>query len=41
MLMVDLILKKRSGHELSDEEIHFLITEYVNGNIPDYQMSAF
>ena len=41
MLMVDLILKKRSGHELSDEEINFLITEYVNGNIPDYQMSAF
>ena len=41
MLMVDLILKKRSGHELTDEEIHFLITEYVNGNIPDYQMSAF
>ena len=41
MLMVDLILKKRSGHELTDEEIHFLITEYVKENIPDYQMSAF
>lgn len=41
MLMVDLILKKRSGKELTDEEIHFLLSEYVKGNIPDYQMSAF
>ena len=41
MLMVDLILKKRSGQELTDQEINFLIKEYVNGNIPDYQMSAF
>lgn len=41
MLMVDLILKKRRGEELSNDEITFLITEYVKGNIPDYQMSAF
>jgi pyrimidine-nucleoside phosphorylase len=41
MLMVDLILKKRAGEVLSKEEINFIINEYVKGNIPDYQMSAF
>lgn len=40
MRVVDLIIKKRDGYALSDEEIRFLITEYTNGNIPDYQMSA-
>ncbi|BBF45031.1 pyrimidine-nucleoside phosphorylase [Lachnospiraceae bacterium KM106-2] len=39
--MYDLIMKKRNGAELSEVEIRFLITEYVAGNIPDYQMSAF
>jgi pyrimidine-nucleoside phosphorylase len=41
MLMVDLILKKRGGEVLTNEEIRFIINEYVKGNIPDYQMSAF
>ena len=41
MRMYDLIMKKRNGEELSDKEISFMITEYVNGNIPDYQMAAF
>jgi pyrimidine-nucleoside phosphorylase len=36
----DLILKKRNGSELTTEEINFLIKGYVNGDIPDYQMSA-
>ena len=40
MRMVDLILKKKAGEALSKEEIEFIITNYVNGNIPDYQMSA-
>lgn len=40
MRMVDLIVKKRDGHELTDEEIRFWITGYVNGDIPDYQSSA-
>ena len=40
MRMVDLILKKKAGDALSKEEIEFIITNYVNGNIPDYQMSA-
>jgi pyrimidine-nucleoside phosphorylase len=41
MLMVDLILKKRTGQVLTDQEINFIINEYVKSNIPDYQMSAF
>ena len=41
MRMYDLIAKKRDGEALTTEEIHFMITEYVAGNIPDYQMSAF
>lgn len=41
MRMYDVILKKRQGIELSDNEIQWLIRGYVEGNIPDYQMSAF
>ena len=40
MRMVDLIIKKRQGHELTDEEIRFWIKGYVDGEIPDYQSSA-
>lgn len=40
MRMVDLIIKKREGQELSDEEIRFWINGYVKGEIPDYQSSA-
>ena len=38
--MVDLIIKKREGHALTREEIAFWIDGYVNGVIPDYQVSA-
>jgi pyrimidine-nucleoside phosphorylase len=38
--MVDLIEKKRDGHELSTEEINFIINGYTDGTIPDYQISA-
>jgi len=41
MRAYDLIKKKRNGGELSNEELSFLIAEYVSGKIPDYQMSAF
>ncbi len=41
MRMVDLIEKKRDGHELSEEEIAFIIQGYTNGDIPDYQISAW
>lgn len=37
---VDLIQKKKSGETLTKEEIDFMITDYVAGRIPDYQMSA-
>lgn len=40
MRMVDLIEKKRDGGTLSAEEIRWMITDYVDGAIPDYQMSA-
>ncbi|WP_282804473.1 pyrimidine-nucleoside phosphorylase [Clostridium tetani] len=40
MRMYDLILKKRNGKELTEEEINFLIENYTKGNIPDYQVSA-
>ena len=40
MRMVDLIIKKRQGEALSRDEIAFWIDGYVNGIIPDYQVSA-
>ena len=40
MNMYDLIVKKKRGEELSEEEIRYMITDYTYGNIPDYQMSA-
>ncbi len=36
----DLILKKRRGQSLTDEEIDFFIAGYTKGDIPDYQMAA-
>lgn len=41
MRMYDLIMKKRNGGTLAEEEIRYLIREYVAGQIPDYQMAAF
>ena len=40
MRMYDIILKKRADLPLSDKEIRFVIDGYVNGEIPDYQVSA-
>lgn len=40
MRFVDIISKKRYGGALTEEEITFFIKEYVNGSIPDYQVSA-
>jgi pyrimidine-nucleoside phosphorylase len=39
--MVELIERKRDGHELSEAEIDYIIQGYTSGQIPDYQMSAF
>ncbi|MBM6619953.1 pyrimidine-nucleoside phosphorylase [Bacillus suaedaesalsae] len=41
MRMVDIIEKKRDGEALTKDEINFVIQGYTNGEIPDYQMSAF
>jgi len=40
MRMYDIILKKRNGGELSDEEIKYFVEGYTHGQIPDYQASA-
>jgi pyrimidine-nucleoside phosphorylase len=41
MNVYELIKKKRDGLELSEKEIGFLIDGFVDGQIPDYQISAF
>ena len=41
MNIVELIRKKREGGSLTEEEFRFLINGYVEGKVPDYQMSAF
>lgn len=38
--MVDLIHKKQLGKELTQEEIQWMIEQYTQDEIPDYQMSA-
>ena len=40
MRMYDIIMKKRNGSALSQEEIDFFVENYTNGTIPDYQVSA-
>jgi pyrimidine-nucleoside phosphorylase len=41
MNISELIRKKRDGSVLSFEEINFLITDFIQGKIPDYQVAAF
>ena len=41
MRIVDLVQKKRDGEILTEIEISFLLDEYLEGRVPDYQMSAF
>lgn len=41
MRAYDLIWKKREGKELTAAEIDFLVSGFVKGEIPDYQMSAW
>ncbi|MCA1022737.1 pyrimidine-nucleoside phosphorylase [Halobacillus litoralis] len=40
MRMYDVIVKKRDGGELTEEEIKFFVEGYTKGEIPDYQASA-
>lgn len=41
MRALDIIAKKRDGHCLTDQEIHYFIRAYQQEEIPDYQMSAW
>jgi pyrimidine-nucleoside phosphorylase len=38
---IDVIRKKRDGHELSRDEIDYLVRGYTLGQIPDYQISSW
>ena len=40
MRMTDIIIKKRSGEALSEEELGFIVRGCTKGSIPDYQLSA-
>lgn len=41
MRAVDIIIKKRDHYELTREEIDYFVKGYTNGDIPDYQASAW
>ena len=41
MRAIDIIIKKRDREELTREEIEFFINGFNNGDIPDYQASAW
>lgn len=41
MRAYDIIKKKRDGLKLTQEEISSIVMGFVNGTVPDYQMSAF
>ena len=40
-MILDIIDKKRLGKELSYKELDCLFNGYLNGTVPDYQMSSF
>lgn len=40
MRIIDIITKKRDGYKLTPEEINYVINGYVEGKIPDYQISS-
>lgn len=41
MRIYDILLKKRNGQELSEQEVTQIIKGYASGTVPDYQMAAF
>ncbi len=41
MRMLDLLLKKRSGLEMTPEELKFIALGAADGSIPDYQLSSW
>ena len=40
MDMIEIITKKKNGETLTYDEIKYAVLGYVDGTIPDYQMSA-
>lgn len=40
MNAVEIIIRKKKGERLSDDEIRYMVEAYTAGEIPDYQMSA-
>ena len=40
MNIIDIITKKKNNEALTNEEIQYVVNNYVNDNIKDYQMSA-
>ena len=40
MNILDIIDKKRDGYTLTHQELKYAFYNYMNGNIPDYQMSS-
>jgi len=41
MRALDIIIKKRDGKQLSQEEINFFVKGFTDGSIPDYQAAAW
>lgn len=41
MTVEQIIIRKRDGGELSEQELQFVVKEFVSAEIPDYQMAAF
>ena len=40
-MILDIINKKRLGKELTFQELFDIFNGYLEGDVPDYQMSAF
>jgi pyrimidine-nucleoside phosphorylase len=41
MITSEIIAKKRDNGKLTRQEIEFILSRYISGSVPDYQMSAF
>ncbi|WP_424245942.1 pyrimidine-nucleoside phosphorylase [Elusimicrobium posterum] len=41
MRMIDVIIKKRNGGKLTEEEFNYVAMGAAKGTVPDYQLSAF
>jgi hypothetical protein len=40
MNVEQLIVRKRDGYELSENELQLIVEGFVRGDVPDYQMAA-